>query len=53
MTQMDAYRIRHNHGYMVRSIPQLKEEQYVTAAKAVVEHHLTTMNTVVMSNKRS
>ena len=39
MTEMDAYRIKHNYGYMVRTIPQLKEEEYVPAAKAVVEHH--------------
>ena len=39
MTEMDAYRIKHNYGYMVRSIPQLQEEQYVPAAKAVIEHH--------------
>ena len=39
MTEMDAYRIKHNYGYMVRSIPDLEEAQYCKAATAVVDHH--------------
>ena len=39
MTEMDAYRIKRNYGYMVRSIPKLNENQFEEAARAVVQHH--------------
>ena len=39
MTEMDAYRLKRNYGYMIRAIPDLREDQYEEAARAVVQHH--------------
>jgi hypothetical protein len=39
MTRMDSSRLGKNFGYMIRSLPNMQECQYVDAAKAVIEHH--------------
>ena len=40
MTRMDSTRIGKNFGYMIRSLPRMKSEvEYITAGKAVLEHH--------------
>jgi hypothetical protein len=39
MTRMDSTRLGKNFGYMIRCLPKLPEEQYCTAAAAVLEHH--------------
>ena len=39
MTKMDVKRIGKNFGYMARSLPKMREDQYCQAAKAVLEHH--------------
>jgi hypothetical protein len=39
MTRMDSTRIGKNFGYMIRTLKDLQECQYVNAGKAVLEHH--------------
>jgi hypothetical protein len=39
MTKMDCTRVGKNFGYMIRSLKTLPETEYVTAGKAVLEHH--------------
>ena len=39
MTEMDAYRLKRNYGYLVRQIPSLEEDQYEDAAKSFIRHH--------------
>ena len=39
MTAMDAFRIKRNYGYMIRSIPGKQEDEYEQCGKAVLEHH--------------
>ena len=39
LTKMDVTRIGKNFSYMIRQLPRMDEEQYVSAAKAVLDHH--------------
>jgi hypothetical protein len=39
MTRMDSTRIGKNFGYMARTLRNKDESEYLTVAKAVVEHH--------------
>jgi hypothetical protein len=39
LTRMDTTRIGKNFGYMIRSLKQLPENQYLQAGQAVLEHH--------------
>ena len=39
MTKMDANRIGKNFAYMICQLPRLREEQYLLAGKAVLDHH--------------
>ena len=39
MTKMDVTRLGKNYGYMIQSLPRHPKEQYVSLARAVLEHH--------------
>ena len=39
MMKMDVKRIGKNFGYLARSLPKLKEEEYCQKSMAVLEHH--------------
>jgi hypothetical protein len=39
MTKMDSTRIGKNFGYFIRALPRMEEDEYIDAARAVIEHH--------------
>jgi hypothetical protein len=40
MTRMDSTRLGKNFGYMVRALKTTREDQYMNAGRAVLEHHV-------------